>query len=338
MRKKILFKIFLVFVYSFSFNLVAEIGSAAQAGGIAGNTEFIDRNDNAGQAASKGSAGQVMADLTGAALTARGIPMLSSPFPSVVATGVALLAMAAKEFAQGAVDNRSNDAQRSQQGVLTYDENQPRQFGAGGTTSGGADGGGGTGSGSSRVEGIVSQITTPEFSAAIESLGGNPAEIAQKIALGEIQDESQVAKALGVNPASDDPAASEALKNQVLGEVFGKAIGEKSFEKVETKDNADRGVASTVRNGGTIGDGGSDEASKKSLLSNLLPFGGSGDKDDQLNKAGLGGNGGLLSAGIQRGSRLVNIFQKAAMNFKKYGQKHTSSSVGRRSVKSKSRS
>lgn len=90
----------------------ATMNNSAAAGASSG------RDQKAQDAEKQGSDGKNAALGAGAALVAQATPMLASPFPSVRATGAALMAKAALEFAQAGNTGSSENQNQAQKDLL----------------------------------------------------------------------------------------------------------------------------------------------------------------------------------------------------------------------------
>jgi hypothetical protein len=166
------------------------------------------REYKAEDARNQGNTGAAIAGITGAALAARAVPLLLSPFPWDKVAGADLMAKAGLEFAQAAADKSSAGKNDDQNKLLrqNYDE------GAGAITGGG-------GSGSSSKP----SFNSPELNNFLAERGINPDEFNAALNSGVLTNSGDIMKALGQDTSEiseEDMARANGLSADAMNGVF----------------------------------------------------------------------------------------------------------------------
>lgn len=198
------------------------------------------REQKAADGATTAGIGKGIAIGTGAALMARGVPMLASPFPSVVATGAALIAKAGLEFAQAAVDNGSQKANSAQEKLLRAEAGQNGESVAAANAAG-----------KKEVTDKVAEIvgSNAELAKVLGDKGVNPEDFAKRLASGELNSPESVLAASGSAAGVDATALAQGVQaskspGQLPDLSSSRAIQEDSIKDQKGSEEKDSGTAS----------------------------------------------------------------------------------------------
>lgn len=191
----------------------------------------LGREQKAQDASSTAGAGMGIAIGTGAALMARGVPMLASPFPEVVATGAALIAKAGLEFAQAGVDNGSQKANKAQENQLRAEAGQNGQSAQQAMEEG-----------KKEVQNKVAEMVgnNPELAKTLADKGVNPEDFSKRFAAGEYNSPESVLAATGTGANVDAAALAQGIAAAAQPEPLGK----QNTETTLALDSAPAGMSS----------------------------------------------------------------------------------------------